>query len=226
MDVKLVVLEGKNAGQKVPVPGGKFFIGRGADCQLRPQSDQVSRHHAVILAEDGFVAVRDLGSRGGTFVNGQRVKTEQELKNGDQLRLGPLNFELELAVEIGGKKKPKVHSVSEAAARAVEAADGEDLDIFDLLGEQQEAPAVEAAVEAAASNSQTAQAHAQETVAAAQPGEEQPEQEPKEERKEKKKDRKEKKKGGIVGKFSSQTKPAAGSSRSAAEDMLRKFMSR
>ncbi len=137
MDVKLVVIGGKHAGQKVPVTGPNFFIGRSEDCQLRPQSDQVSRHHAVIILEEGFVAVRDFGSRNGTYVNDERVKAERELKNGDRVRFGPLQFEVQLAVEVGGKKKPKVHSVSEAAARTVESGTDDELDIFSLLGEEE-----------------------------------------------------------------------------------------
>jgi predicted component of type VI protein secretion system len=137
MEVKLVVAHGKNAGQKIAVAGPKFFIGRADDCQLRPNSDLVSRHHCVVLIEEGFVAVRDFGSKNGTFVNDEQVRAEQELKNGDRLRIGQLEFTVELAVPVGGKKKPKVHSIQEAAARAAEtgAASPEELDLDSLLGD-------------------------------------------------------------------------------------------
>ena len=38
MEVKLVVANGKNVGQEIPVPGPKFLIGRADDCQLRPEA--------------------------------------------------------------------------------------------------------------------------------------------------------------------------------------------
>lgn len=117
MEVKLVCVGGKHPGQQIPVRGPKYFIGRAEDCHLRPGSQEVSRHHAVILVEDGFVAVRDFGSRNGTFVNEEPVRGERELKNGDRLRIGPLEFEVQVTVAVGGKKKPKVASVREAAAR-------------------------------------------------------------------------------------------------------------
>jgi pSer/pThr/pTyr-binding forkhead associated (FHA) protein len=141
MDVKLIVAAGKNAGQKIAVAGPKFFIGRAEDCQLRPNSDLVSRHHCAITVDEGFVAIRDFGSKNGTFVNDERVKAEQELKNGDHVRVGPLEFTVELAVSVGGKKKPKVHSVQEAAARAaqVAATSEDDVDLSALLGEEPEA---------------------------------------------------------------------------------------
>jgi len=138
MEVKLVCIGGKQPGREIPVRGPKYFIGRAEDCHLRPGSQEVSRHHAVILVEDGFVAVRDFGSRNGTFVNGEPVRGERELKSGDRLRIGPLEFEVQLTVAVGGKKKPKVASVREAAARtAVPAASGnaDDIDIAALFGE-------------------------------------------------------------------------------------------
>ena len=122
MDVKLIVASGKNKGESILVAGPKFYIGRSEDCHLRPNSDLVSRHHCAIIVEEGYAAVRDFGSKNGSFVNGERVQGENELKTGDMLQVGPLNFEVELVVELAPKKKPKVHSVAEAAARTVEAA--------------------------------------------------------------------------------------------------------
>jgi len=130
MEVKLIVVGGKNAGKEVPVAGPKFFIGRADDCQLKPHSDLVSRHHCAIMVEEGFVALRDFGSKNGTQVNGERVQGEWELKAGDRITVGDLELEVQLGVGIGGKKKPKVKSVQEAVARTVEVSsdDGMDLD--------------------------------------------------------------------------------------------------
>lgn len=122
MDVKLVVVGGKNAGQAIPVSDGRFFIGRAEDCNLRPYSDLISRHHCAILVDQGVVLVRDFGSKNGTFINGERVRTEQEVKDGDRLKVGDLEFEMQLTVELVGKKLSKVHSVQEAAARTAEVA--------------------------------------------------------------------------------------------------------
>ena len=135
MDVKLIVANGKSAGQAIPIAGSKFFVGRAEDCHLRPRSDLVSRHHCALVVEDGRVSIRDFGSKNGTLVNGERVKAERELKNGDQLTIGNLEFRVELSVDVGGKKKPKVKSVEEAAQRTVKSAHDDDLDIAELLGE-------------------------------------------------------------------------------------------
>jgi len=135
MEVKLVVVSGQRAGEELPVAGPKFFIGRAEDCQLRPRSDLVSRHHCVLIVEEAYVAVRDFGSKNGTVVNDGTVKGEQELKDGDRLKVGDLEFEVRVGVGVGGAKKPKVDSVQEAAARTVESAFDDDLDLDSWLSD-------------------------------------------------------------------------------------------
>lgn len=144
MEVKLRVLEGKNAGREIKVPAPKFFIGRAEDCHLRPRSDMVSRHHCVILVEEGFVAIRDFGSKNGTLVNDEMVKGQQELKSGDRLTVGNLHFEVQLAVDVGGKKKPKAETVEEVAERTVSIASSTDeteLNLEEWFGSGEEATA-------------------------------------------------------------------------------------
>ncbi len=41
MEVTLVVARGKHAGQRVPVRGPMFLIGRDPECHLRPRSELV-----------------------------------------------------------------------------------------------------------------------------------------------------------------------------------------
>lgn len=117
MEVKLKVLVGPNAGKEVPVVGQKFLIGRAEDCQLRPRSDLISRHHCVLMLEDALLIVRDFGSKNGTIVNGERVVGERELAAGDRLQIGPLDFEVCIRTGIASKKRPKVEGVKDAAAR-------------------------------------------------------------------------------------------------------------
>ncbi len=141
MEVKLIVATGKSAGKEIPVAGPKFLIGRSEDCHMRPTSDQVSRHHCVLLIEGGDVLIRDLGSKNGTLVNGERVRTERELKMGDRISIGPLEFEVRLIVDVGGKKRPKVKSIEEAAARTLESSSsGSDDDVADWLMDNDEEP--------------------------------------------------------------------------------------
>ncbi len=143
MEVQLKVLVGSSAGQMLKVPGPKFYIGRSEDCQLRPRSDLISRHHCAIIVEGDYVAVRDFGSKNGTYVNDERVTSERELKPGDRLKVGPLEFEVCYDLgSLGGPKRPKVGSIKEAAARTADSGvvkkpgqDPNEIDLAEWLGE-------------------------------------------------------------------------------------------
>jgi pSer/pThr/pTyr-binding forkhead associated (FHA) protein len=103
----------------------------------------VSREHSEILVEGGKVTVKDLGSRNGTIVNDEVIDGPRELKMGDQLKVGPLDFLVVIDHSLGGAKRSQVKSVQEAAARTVETgatADGDDeWDVTGWLTEEDEA---------------------------------------------------------------------------------------
>ena len=56
------------------------------------EADGVSRVHAVIERFGDAWCVRDLGSRNGTFVNGDRIIGERALHAGDEIVLGRLRL--------------------------------------------------------------------------------------------------------------------------------------
>ena len=120
MKVQLKVIGGSKAGQLISINVPKFLIGRADDCQLKPRSDLISRYHCVIISENGYVGIRDLGSKNGVFHNGKRVVIEEELKNGDKILIGPLEFEVVLTVALKGETKPKVESIQEVVVRTAE----------------------------------------------------------------------------------------------------------
>jgi pSer/pThr/pTyr-binding forkhead associated (FHA) protein len=133
MDARLKVILGTNAGKEIRLLGPKFLIGRAEDCHLRPKSDLISRHHCVLLLEEHALTVRDLGSRNGTLVNGQRVSGECELKTGDNLEVGPLKFEVSVSTLSAPVKRPKVNSIKEAAARTAAGNPSDEPDVNDWL---------------------------------------------------------------------------------------------
>jgi len=64
-----------------------FAIGRRVGSDLHLPSAEVSRDHAEILTDGEGYAIRDRGSRYGTFVNDTQIE-QQSLANGDRIRLG------------------------------------------------------------------------------------------------------------------------------------------
>lgn len=96
ISVELCVVGGKHAGQSISLTKKKFLIGREQDCQLRPNSELVSRHHCVFTVDDFAVRLRDLGSTNGTSVNGERIRKETVLAPGDRVIVGNLEFEIKV----------------------------------------------------------------------------------------------------------------------------------
>ncbi|MBC7855116.1 MAG: FHA domain-containing protein [Pirellulaceae bacterium] len=94
MQVRLKVLKGTKTGKEVQLPLGVCLVGRGKECHLRSQMDAISNRHCMITTSESEVIVRDLESLNGTYVNGERVASEAVLRGGDQLRIGPLVFEV------------------------------------------------------------------------------------------------------------------------------------
>src|SRR5947207_15876650 len=92
MKLKLIVLAGSKEGLEIPLKKDKFLIGRAKECALRAGSEAISRRHCAIVRREKGWTVRDLGSRNGTYVNDEKIEKEVPLKDGDELRVGPLKF--------------------------------------------------------------------------------------------------------------------------------------
>jgi pSer/pThr/pTyr-binding forkhead associated (FHA) protein len=96
MKLSLVVAQGVHAGKVIPCTTGEFVIGRDPQCQLRPASPAISKQHCALTVRGDKAYVRDCGSTNGTFINGEQVAGDREVKSGDRLKVGPLEFDLRL----------------------------------------------------------------------------------------------------------------------------------
>ncbi len=67
----------------------KFTIGRSSSNDLVLTQMSISRAHAEVVVQDGEYLLKDLGSKHGTYVNGNRVD-QVKLNNGDHINLGGL----------------------------------------------------------------------------------------------------------------------------------------
>ena len=73
----------------VPLGTGRLTLGSDPANDLSLTADPtLSRLHAVLEPYGAVWCVRDLDSRNGTFVNGQRIWGERPLRPGDELRVG------------------------------------------------------------------------------------------------------------------------------------------
>lgn len=139
MKLKLIVLAGSKEGLEIPLKKDKFLIGRAKECALRAGSEAISRRHCAIIRREKGWMVRDLGSRNGTHVNGEKITQEVPLKDGDELRVGPLKFRVAAAESskdaatgaTGSKpattsksRKPPVKDVADVVERTISLSDG------------------------------------------------------------------------------------------------------
>jgi len=99
----------------------KCILGRSRDCDLQLPATlefmDISRHHCVLDLDPPSLQVRDLGSRNGTFINGECIgqchrdgtaPTEEAswhvLKEGDELRIGSTTLRVEVSSQPAREK--------------------------------------------------------------------------------------------------------------------------
>ena len=111
MRIEFEFLSGARAGRKDAFEKSYIALGRDplADVRFDAEADldASTKHAAIVLGGDGY-AVRDLGSRNGTFVNGHRVAGDTALADGDVIRCG------------GRGPEVRVRLVREAAEQVME----------------------------------------------------------------------------------------------------------
>jgi pSer/pThr/pTyr-binding forkhead associated (FHA) protein len=111
--VTLTVTDGTHSGKQFVFSGPAHCVaGRAEDCSVRLvggfEDSMLSRHHCAIDVNPPQISVHDLGSRNGTYLNGQRIGRRYEVRepgqdtdvlhreyalhDGDVLRLGPIPF--------------------------------------------------------------------------------------------------------------------------------------
>ena len=75
--------------KEVDLIGGPFTVGRSPALQIFIDDASVSRAHAEIVTTGTDVAVRDLGSTNGTFVDGVRLGAAPvPLREGSDVKFG------------------------------------------------------------------------------------------------------------------------------------------
>lgn len=75
-------------GEIIPIQG-EITVGRAGGCALViPDDTFVSQVHARLWRRDGETLVEDLGSKNGTYVNGERVVAPTRLRKGDRVQFG------------------------------------------------------------------------------------------------------------------------------------------
>ncbi len=72
-----------------------LIVGRSADCAIQISDTYASSRHLRLTKRAGSTFLEDLGSTNGTFLNGDRVSGEVELRGEDVVRIGDTEFRIE-----------------------------------------------------------------------------------------------------------------------------------
>ena len=76
-------------GRRLPLRTGENILGRDDDA-IQIDSPTVSRRHARIVVTGAEALLEDLGSKNGTFVQGEPVSAPVRLADGDEIRTGSI----------------------------------------------------------------------------------------------------------------------------------------
>jgi FHA domain-containing protein len=77
------------------IGGALISVGRASDNDVIVDDPQVSRHHCQLKLQHGAYSFADLGSRNGSWVNGQSA-SEVALGPGDLIRIGSTEIEFQV----------------------------------------------------------------------------------------------------------------------------------
>lgn len=83
----LFVIQGRDQGTRFELDEAKTAIGRVSENGVQLHDTEVSRQHAEITVDGDVIALKDLNSSNGTYVNGN-AKREAVLRTGDQIQMG------------------------------------------------------------------------------------------------------------------------------------------
>jgi hypothetical protein len=98
----------------IALAGQRVTLGKLSTSEVSLNQDPtVSRVHAILENFGLAWSIRDLGSRNGTYVNGERITAERILRSGDELRLGNSRLIFWHATQTD---KSKIDDITESAA--------------------------------------------------------------------------------------------------------------
>ncbi len=102
----LVTLEVLETGQKIPVLFWENSIGRSKGSDIRVSDISVSRDHCVLLRRKEGWFVSDIGSKFGTYVNGERCEGRTKVIIDDEITVGHTTFILKRGDEYQERLRP------------------------------------------------------------------------------------------------------------------------
>ena len=87
-------------GEKIALKQDRVVIGRHPECEITLETGAASRHHAQIIHEGDAYFLEDVGSRNGTFLNGERIGGNRvQLNSGDRVNICDAVFRFDFVAD-------------------------------------------------------------------------------------------------------------------------------
>jgi Nif-specific regulatory protein len=97
------------------LPPAEAVVGRTSSNQIVIRTDQASRRHARFFWDNGQWQIEDLGSRNGTFHNGQRISEPRTLDDRDLIEIAGYTIQFTRRIEgSSANPQPSSKSISQA----------------------------------------------------------------------------------------------------------------
>jgi DNA-binding winged helix-turn-helix (wHTH) protein len=84
--------------REIALAEGENILGRDRDAVAWIDIQSVSRHHARIVISGKRATLEDLGSKNGTFLQGQKVTSRRTLSDGNRIRIGSVDLTFRLFI--------------------------------------------------------------------------------------------------------------------------------
>lgn len=114
--LKLIIEDDEGRKTVVPFVRDEITIGRQEGNTIRLTERNVSRRHARLLRNNGHILIEDLGSYNGIRVNGDRIKGQVTIADGDLIQIG--DYDLAIQKEEEKAAAPTVPLAQPPAPRA------------------------------------------------------------------------------------------------------------
>ena len=99
-DAWLEGINGELVGREFDLIDEETIVGRSEESKIQILDPRASRKHALIRSSSARYVIEDLGSTGGTYVNGE-ITQSIELNDGDTITIGETSFRFHSEPDIG-----------------------------------------------------------------------------------------------------------------------------
>jgi len=124
--ISIQIVQAGASARRVRIDGKEARIGRESDNHVVLPDAKVSKHHAIVRASDERIAIEDLRSTNGTYVNGSRLLTPREIRAADEIAIGDYSLRVDgasCAAKVVAQTTPASASIRRSSEPSSSASD-------------------------------------------------------------------------------------------------------